>query len=94
MFQEDLTAFYQGDDFATTATYDGATPVLGLFDAQFVALLDLVESSGPMFRTALAWLPGIAKGKSFLINGAGFTAREIHRDTPTMGEVTVLLSKV
>lgn len=47
MFAEDLSVFFDTDDFAVTATLDG-TSINGIFDNEFIEQ-NFVQTSAPVF---------------------------------------------
>jgi len=76
MFAEDLTAFFNTDEFAIAATLQGsATPVNVIFDAAHLEALG-VSSANPV---ALAVASDVADGdigKTLTINAVVYTIRD------------------
>lgn len=66
-FAEDLSAFFDTDDFAEIVTYDGTQQIPAIFDAAFfedVAGRLGVESSKPACLVRSADVPTAAHGKT------------------------------
>lgn len=92
MFAEDLTPFFNPDEFAGMATLAGA-PVVGLFDKQYV-----VEGSGmgfaatrPAFTLPASAVPANPAGKPLVLeDGTAYRVCAIDPDGSDQS-VTVLL---
>lgn len=79
-FQEDLSVFFDPDDFADEAFYDGASePINGIFDADYLAPED-IEGSAPWFWCAVVDVPSVAHGKQLVINGITYKVRGVQPD--------------
>ncbi len=68
MFSENLSAFF--NDFGVTATYNGTTAVMGIFDSEDfeVGFGDVGhQSAAPSFLFASALLPALAIGDTLAI---------------------------
>lgn len=70
MFAEDLSAFFDTDDFAVSATIGTAT-VSGILDRQFVTVND-VDGYHPVFMCATADVSAVAKGAACAISGVNY----------------------
>lgn len=90
-FDEDLSAFFNTDDFAVTATWNSRS-VRGIFEDQYVeSSLGLagMATSGPRFTCAAADVSGIAVGNTFTVNSVAYTAAELQPDGT--GLITIVL---
>lgn len=88
-FTEDLTAFFQPGDFATTVTWNGAT-VNGIFDAAYVEPLTS-ESIGPQLMCAQADVDGVAHGDTVLVDAVTYKVVNVQPDGT--GVVTLRLER-
>ena len=92
MFAEDLTTFFNADEFADNATLAG-TPVVGIFDKQYV-----VEGSGmgfaatrPAMTLPASAVPANPAGKTLVLeDGTAYRVCAIDPDGSDRS-VTVLL---
>lgn len=75
---EDFTAFFNTDEHATAATYEGST-VNGVFDREYSAVLGL-EANTPTFTCDESDVSDIAHGDTITIDGTDYTVREIQPD--------------
>lgn len=89
MFVEDLTKFFDADDFAEVATFAGAS-VSGIFDNQFVDVHG-VESYKPVFVLPEADVSSIAHGDTITIRSVVFKVVGIQADGT--GLTTLVLDK-
>jgi hypothetical protein len=89
-FTEDLSPFFDTDEFAVSALWNGTTTVPVIFDNAYdegigmAALLPIVTGKAADF-------PGVAAGQTLLINGVTYKI-----DTPQpdgTGLVTLILKK-
>ena len=92
-FTEDLSVFFNEDEFAVSATLDGAS-VTGIFDNGYT--LGAVGPTGmasaaPMFRLPTASVPASPHGKS-LVTG-GITYRVVGHEPDGTGVSILLLEK-
>ena len=80
MFTEDITAFFDTDDFAVDATLQGVA-VKGIFDEGYVEPLgNVVEGAAPQFQCAAASVPSVAHGQSLVIGARTFKIVGIEPD--------------
>ena len=86
MFTEDLSAFFDTDDFAIAATV-GATTVPVIFDAAYLRALDIVSTVNPV-ALAQASDTAAAVGATIVINGTSYTIR--NREPQDDGAVVLL----
>lgn len=75
---EDFTDFFDTDDFAITATYNGSS-VVGIFDEPFHGE-DAIQDISPAFHCAAADVSGIAKGSTITINETDYEVIELQPD--------------
>lgn len=76
MFTEDLSVFFDADEFAIAATLQGGGTVNVLFDNEYTRALDMVASTDPV---AVARAADVAAGdvnKTLTINGTAYTIRD------------------
>ena len=73
-FSEDLSEFFDVDDFAITATWNSQS-VKGIFDNEYFDETGGVgvESSNPVFMCTAADVSGIAEGDAITINATAYT---------------------
>ena len=93
MFTEDITAFFNAQEFATAATLDGVA-VTGILDSGFedptLAGFGVVGSS-PKFMLAAASVPAHAEGKALVIaSGLGAGTYKVAQAYPDGTGITVL----
>lgn len=81
-FTEDLTPFFDTDDFAVAATYNGSTTVNGIFDNGFasVGAGPGVEGSLPSFTCRAADVSSAAHGDTLVISGTTYSVVGVHPD--------------
>lgn len=80
-FTEDLTPFFETADFATAATYNGATTVNGIFDREYIEPLgNIVEGTAPVFMCALADLPSVDHDDTLLIGATTYKVKGVEPD--------------
>ncbi len=92
-FTEDLSPFFNVEDFADEATLDG-DDVAGIFDGDYIDPLD-VESSGPVFMLATSSTSGVAHGSDLVIAaGHGAGTYKVRGVKPDGTGVTVLKLEV
>lgn len=74
MFAEDLDDFFETDDFAVAATYDGATTVNVIFDNEYVEAVTGVAGTNPV---ALGKASDFASpvGKTLVVSGVTYRIR-------------------
>ena len=86
-FTEDLTAFFDTDDFAVAATYDGSTTINVIFDA---AYLDVngIGGTNPTALCATADVAADPTGKTLVVNSVNYVIRGFE---PQDNGATVLL---
>jgi hypothetical protein len=78
VFTEDLDAFFDDDDHAVSATYNGATTVYVIFDTDHRLTHDMVSTSNPVALGKGSDFPvaGAPVGKTLLINSVTYTIRD------------------
>lgn len=89
---ENLAAFFNSDEHAVDATYNGATTVAGIFDNVYQEVETGsagVESALAVFTCAAADVPALAHGDTFLIDATTYVAVESQPDGT--GVVAVVL---
>lgn len=74
-FTEDLSVFFNTDDFAIGCVYDGATPVDVIFDRAYIEALADIAGTAPVALALASDIPAAAEGKSLVINGTTYTIR-------------------
>lgn len=82
-FAEDLSVFFDSDDFAQAATYDGgAEPVYVIFDRAYVEAITGIVGTSPVALAQAADIPAAGVGKALVISGTTYTIRrrEPHDD--------------
>ena len=72
-FTEDLTAFFDTDGFAVTATV-GDGSVSGIFDHEFVEAQG-VAGEVPVFLCAASDVSAVAVGAALTVNGQAYAVR-------------------
>jgi len=86
---DDLAAFFDIDEFADAATFDGASvQVTGILDAAYdLSMLGVVEVCGtaPVFFLVASDVPANVQGRhlrfgSLLANGSRYRVREVRPD--------------
>lgn len=81
-FTEDLTQFFNEDDFAQAGTLNGVA-VLGIFDNSYLTGTvgpAGMASTGPMFILATADVPASPVGKTLITGGVTYTVAEHQPD--------------
>lgn len=78
MLGEDLSSFFDTDEFAIDATINGAT-VTGIFGNEFIQV-DYVESRAPYFECVSADVTGISHGAIVAIGSDTYKVRGIQPD--------------
>ena len=90
-FTEDLTVFFNVNDFGTAATYTPSVgspkTVNGIFDRAYREVIDGIEGTSPAFVCALSDVSTVVHGNTFVINSATYKVRGVEPD----GVGTVLL---
>lgn len=86
---DDLTVYYDTDDFAIAATYNAAA-VNGIFNHAYVEV-EGVEGERPVFECAEADVAGIAHGETFTVNATTYTVVGVQPDGT--GVVLIILSE-
>lgn len=82
---ENLAPFFNPSELGTTALYNGATIVDGVFESVYVsALSDAVSSVGPVFTCAAISVLNVAPGDTLAINGTGYNIVGIEPDWPVV----------
>ena len=79
----DRLSFLDVDEFGVSATYDGATAIIGIFDNDFLQVLGGeigVESSGPQFLCRTADVSSVVHGKTLLIGSTTYTVKGVEPD--------------
>ena len=80
-FAEPIAAFFNVDDFAVAALYNGATTVNIIFDAAYIEPLgDLAEGRAPVAWVQSSLIPAVAHGDTFVINAATYKVRGVEPD--------------
>lgn len=70
-FAEDYGDFFDVDDFADGATFDGA-PVNGIFDHEYVEI-EGIESKRPVFHCATSDVSAYSRGSAVVVNGSNYS---------------------
>ncbi len=79
-FTEDLTDFIDTDDFADTATINGAD-VDGIFERQY-ATVNGQDALKPTFYCSLSDVSGVAKDDGLSVNSADYVVHGIEKEEP------------
>lgn len=90
MLIEDLSLFFNTNEFATTALYNGATTIKGLLGKSYVAINE-VESTAPSFTCALSDIPNAKQNDTLLINGITYAVVNVKPDAT--GLITLILEE-
>ncbi len=77
-FSEDLTAFFDTDGFAVSATVGGGT-VVGIFDHAYVEAQG-VAGEVPVFLCASSSVSSVAVGDALTVNGQAYAVRAKQAD--------------
>ena len=88
MFPEDHSIFFDDDDFAVDATYDGATPIKVIFDNDYLLQQGLVAGREPTALCIAANVAADPSGKALVIGGVNYVIRNIE---PIADGATALL---
>lgn len=79
-FTEDLTPFFNEDDFAVAATLQGVA-VSGILDEEYVEPLgNVVEGRHPIFQCRASDVPSVAHGQSLVVGARTFKVRGVEPD--------------
>ena len=79
-FAEDLSVFFNEDDFAVAATLQGVA-VSGIFDEEYTEPLgNVVEGKTPIFQCRAADVPSVAHGQTLVVGGRTFKVRGVEPD--------------
>lgn len=79
-FAEDLTVFFNEDDFAVAATLQGAA-VSGILDEEYTEPLgNVVEGKTPIFQCRAADVPSVAHGQTLVVGARTFKVRGVEPD--------------
>ena len=76
MFTEDLTEFFNPDEFAITATLQGGTSVNVIFDQEYVRGLDMVGCTNPVALAIATTVSASNVGQTLTISGTAYTIRD------------------
>ena len=77
MFDEDLDVLFDEDEHAVAAVYDGATPVLVIFDNPYVEQFDVAGTNPTALGKASDFpVAGAPVGKTLLIGSVTYTIRD------------------
>lgn len=80
MFAEDLTVFFNEDDFAVAATLQGVA-VSGIFEEDYVEPLgNVVEGKAPVFWCRSASVASVAHGQTLITGGRTFKVRGVEQE--------------
>lgn len=80
-FAEPLSVFFDPNDFAVVALYNGATTVNVIFDAEYTEPLgNDVQGSAPVAWCQASLLPGVAHGDTLVINATTYKVRGVEPD--------------
>ena len=71
MINENLSTFFNTDEFAIVATYNNTINVNGIFDHASIILND-VESTAPRFTCAFTDVPFAQRGDTLVIEGSTY----------------------
>lgn len=79
-FAEDLTVFFNEDDFAVAATLQGVA-VRGILDEEYLEPLgNVVEGRAPVFQCAASSVPAVAHGQTLVVGARTFKVRGVEPD--------------
>ena len=79
-FTEDLTVFFNEDDFAVAATLNGAA-VSGILEDDYVEPLgNVVEGRSPVWMCSAAAIPSVAHGQTLVVGARTFKVRGVEPD--------------
>ncbi len=79
-FAEDLSPFFDEDDFAVAGTLQGVA-VSGILDEEYVEPLgNLVEGRAPVFTCRSADVPSVAQGQTLVVGARSFKVRGVEPD--------------
>jgi hypothetical protein len=67
------------------------TAVTAVFDAEFLAVLEVESNTPPVLRVSSTDVPGIAHGISVIFNAVNYTVAEVHQDS--QGITNLILEK-
>lgn len=92
MLTEDLSAFFNTSEFATTANVAGVGGVSVIFDNGYQGALNgFIESSAPSITGPSASLASAVQGTSVTINAVAYKVMEVHPDGT--GIIKLMLEK-
>lgn len=91
-FTEDLPVFFDTDDFAVPATYEGST-VSVIFERRFLEQLG-VQTSAPTALGQKSDFAAVAQDQTIVIAGGNYRIAEFQHDPPDLPDLTLLLLKV
>ncbi len=77
MFTEDLNAFFNTDEHAVSATYDGTDAVKGIFNAPDLGQLGMIAGINPTFLCAAGDIDADPTGKTLVISSTTYKIRDI-----------------
>ena len=77
MFTEDLTVFFNTDEHATAATYNGTDAVRGIFNEPDLGQLGMIAGSNPTFMCAAGDIDADPTGNTLVINAVTYKIRDI-----------------
>lgn len=93
-FDEDLSEFFDPDEFADTATFTpaGGSPsaVNGIYDGSYVEPFADVEGNAPRFTCPTASIPDVQDGDALAVRGISFKVAGVQ---PSGQGKTVLVLK-
>jgi hypothetical protein len=78
-FSEDLTVFFDTNDFAVNAVKSDGTKIVGIFDIEPVELDDFI-SNEPTFLINQTDAASVPRGTVLIIEGSTYTVRNLVRD--------------
>jgi len=79
----DRLEFLDVDEFGVTATYDGASTIQGIFDKDYIELLQGevgIASTGPQMLCRSSDVSGVVQGKAVVVGGVSYTVKGIEPD--------------
>jgi len=87
---EDLSLFFNTNEFATSALYNGATTIRGLLGKSYIAINE-VESAAPSFTCAANDIPNAKQGDTLVINAITYVVVTVKPDGT--GVITLILEE-
>jgi hypothetical protein len=91
MFTEDLSIFFNTDDFAVTATWKSTDSVNVIFDKAYLDQQGIIASNTPIAKAQESDFAGVAEGDELLINGVNYTIDNFEPDGT--GIIVLILKK-